>query len=517
MKPIRLITGILTVGFWTLASRFLGLARDILIATMIGPGPLMDAFVAAFRLPNMFRRFFAEGAFNAAFVPMYSKKVEAEEDPQKFARDAFNGLALVLLMLTGLALVFMPVLVWATAGGFAGDERFDLTIAFGRVTFPYILLISLAALFSGALNAMGRFAAAAAAPVLLNIFIVTALVLGPRYLGGDAIWWLIWCIPLGGVAQLVLVWIAAERAGLKIRPGRPRLTSDIKRLTRIAIPAALAGGVMQVNLLVGQQVASHFDKAVSWLFNADRLYQLPLGVVGIAIGIVLLPDLSRRLKAEDHAGGRMAFSRAGELSLALTVPCAVALVVIPYPLVSVLFEHGRTGPEDARAMSLAVAIYGLGLPAFVLQKVLQPLYFAREDTRSPFRYAVWSMAVNAVAAIGLAPVIGWIAPAIATTLAGWTMVLQLAFGARRMGDVARFDARFYSRLMRILAACAVMGAALYGGQVAMQPWLAQPVARVPALLALIALGSVVYGLAGQLLGAFSLSEIKSIVRRRSAS
>ncbi|WP_425071216.1 murein biosynthesis integral membrane protein MurJ [Sagittula sp. S175] len=517
MKPIRLLSGVLTVGFWTLASRVLGLVRDILIATLIGPGPLMDAFVAAFRLPNMFRRFFAEGAFNAAFVPIFSKKVEADEDPQRFARDAFNGLAFCLLILTALALIFMPALVWATAGGFSGDERFDLTTAFGRVTFPYILLISLAALFSGALNAMGHFAAAAAAPVMLNILVVTALLFGPSYLGGEAIWWLIWCIPIAGVAQLALVWVAASRAGLRVRPGLPRWTPDMKRLTRIAIPAALAGGVMQVNLLVGQQVASHFDKAVSWLFNADRLYQLPLGVVGIAIGIVLLPDLSRRLKAEDHAGGRAAFSRAGELSLALTVPCAVALVVMPVPLVSVLFERGRTGPEDVQAMALAVAIYGLGLPAFVLQKVLQPLYFAREDTRSPFRYAVWSMVVNAIAAIGLAPYIGWIAPAIATSLAGWTMVVQLAWGARRMGDVARFDSRFHARVFRIIAASLVMGAALYGAELLLRPWLEQSFVRIFALLLLIVIGSIVYGIAGQLLGAFQLSEFRSILRRRRAS
>jgi putative peptidoglycan lipid II flippase len=514
MKPIRLISGILTVGFWTLASRVLGLVRDILIATVIGPGPLMDAFVAAFRLPNLFRRFFAEGAFNAAFVPMFSKKFEAGEDPQGFARDAFSGLAFVLLILTALAMIFMPLLVWATAGGFAGDERFDLTTAFGRITFPYILTISLAALLSGALNAVGRFAAAAAAPVLLNILIVSGLTFGQGLFGGAHIEWLIWTIPVAGLAQLTLVWVAAERAGLKIRPGRPRLTDDMKRLTRIAIPAALAGGVMQVNLLVGQQVASHFEKAVSWLYNADRLYQLPLGVVGIAIGIVLLPDLSRRLKAEDHVGGRMAFSRAGELSLALTVPCAVALVVMPLPLVSVLFEHGRTGPEDSRAMAIAVAIYGVGLPAFVLQKVLQPVYFAREDTRSPFRFAVWSMVVNAVAAIGLAPLIGWLAPAIATSLAGWTMVWQLARGTRGMGDVARFDTRFYKRAGRIVAASAIMGAALFGAELLLAPWLATAGLRVLALLLLIAVGVAVYGVAGQLLGAFRLSEFRSIVRRR---
>lgn len=513
MKPIRLFAGVMTVGFWTLMSRVLGLVRDVLLATLIGPGPLMDAFIAAFRLPNLFRRFFAEGALNAAFVPLFSKKLEAGEDPLGFARDALSGLSVVLIVLSALAMVFMPALVWVTAGGFAGDERFDLTIGFGRICFPYILLISLAALLSGALNASGRFAAAAAAPVLLNILIVAALTLGPALFGGAAITWLVWTIPVAGVAQLALVWVAAERAGLRIRPARPRWTPDMRRLTKIALPAALAGGVVQVNLVVGQVVASHYDKAVSWLFNADRLYQLPLGVVGIAIGIVLLPDLSRRLKANDDEGGRAAFSRAGELSLALTLPAAVALVVVPLPLVSVLFERGQTGPEDSAAMAIAVAIYGLGLPAFVLQKVLQPLYFAREDTKRPFYYALSAMVVNAVAAVGLTPIFGWIAPAIATTLAGWTMAAQLAWGARRMGDVARFDARFQNRALRIALASAVMGAALYGAHIVLAPWLAQAYVRVAALAVLIGIGIVSYGLAGQLCGAFRISEFRAIVRR----
>lgn len=516
MKPIRLIAGIMTVGFWTLLSRVLGVVREILILALIGPSPVMDAFVAAFRLPNMFRRFFAEGAFNAAFVPIFSKKLEADEEPIRFATNALNGLAFVLLILTALALIFMPALVWLTAGGFAGDGRFGMTVDYGRVVFPYILLISLAALFSGALNASGRFAAAAAAPVFLNIIVCSALGLA-TLLGGSAIEWLIWSVPLAGIAQLALVWVAADRAGLRLRPALPRWTPDMKRLVAVAVPAALAGGVMQVNLLVGQQVASHFDKAVGWLYAADRLYQLPLGVVGIAVGIVLLPDLSRRLKAGDESGSRHAFSRAGELSLALTVPCAVALVVIPVPLVSVLFERGATERADTLAIALAVAIYGLGLPAFVLQKVLQPLYFAREDTKSPFRFAVWAMVINAILAIGLSPLLGWIAPAIATTTAGWTMVWQLARGARSMGDVASFDARFRKSTLRITAASAIMGAALYGAAILLMPWLELPWIRAAALFLLILTGILVYAVAGQTLGAFSFSEIRALTRRRKAS
>ncbi|WP_425100311.1 murein biosynthesis integral membrane protein MurJ [Tropicibacter sp. S64] len=513
MKPIKLISGVLTVGFWTMMSRVLGVVREMMILAYIGPGPVMDAFVAAFRLPNMFRRFFAEGAFNAAFVPLFSKKYEGEEDPLIFARDALNGLAVVLLILSALALLFMPALVYATAGGFAGDARFDLTVGYGRIVFPYIFLISLAALFSGALNATGHFAAAAAAPVLLNIFVVGFMVLG-SVVGGEAIVWLVWAIPVAGAAQLILVWIAAERAGIRVRPGRPRWTPDMRRLLRTAIPAALAGGVMQINLLVGQFVASGFEKAVGWLYAADRLYQLPLGVVGIAVTVVLLPDLSRKLKARDDVGGRAAFSRSGELSLALTIPASVALVVIPLPLVSVLFQRGATSSADSAAIALAVAVYGLGLPSFVLQKVFQPLFFAREDTRSPFNYAVVAMILNAAIAIGLAPVLGWIAPAIATTVAGWTMALQLFLGSRKMGEVARFDARFYSRVWRILAASAVMGGVLWAARIPLSPFLLEPWVRGFALTFLIAIGIVSYGIAGQALGAFRLSEIRGLLRRR---
>lgn len=512
MKQIRLFSGLFTVGFWTLASRILGFLREILLTAYIGPGPVMDAFVAAFRLPNMFRRFFAEGAFNAAFVPMFSKRLEGEEDAEGFAQDAFNLLAAAVLALVGLAMVFMPGLVWLTAEGFYGDERFDMAVDYGYVVFPYILFMSLAALFSGVLNATGRFAAAAAAPVLLNIFACTALIAGALS-GGDVIWWLITVIPLAGVAQLALVWVATERAGIRIRPGLPKLSPEMRRMVRIAVPAALAMGVTQVNLVVGQLVASKTEKAVSWLFAADRLYQLPLGVVGIAVGIVLLPDLSRRLRAGDKDGARNAYSRAGEFTLLLTLPSTVAFLIIPIPLVSVLFERGQFSPEDTAATALAVAIYGVGLPAFMLQKLLQPLFFAREDTRSPFRYAVVAMVINAGLAFGLYPLVGWIAPAIAASAAGWAMVALLAIGARRFGDEARFDDRFKRRAWRVVAASLGMGVVLFAA-LHIFGWTFQvPGWRYLALLVLIIVAAAAYFLLGHLFKAFELSEFRKALRR----
>ena len=514
MNTVRMLSSVLTVGGWTLLSRLLGFVRDVLITNLIGPGPVMDAFVAAFRLPNMFRRFFAEGAFNAAFVPMFSKRLAAGEDPDGFASDAMSGLTFVLLALTTLAIIFMPALVWATAEGFVGDQRFDMAVDYGRVVFPYIVFISLAALFSGALNAAGKFAAAAAAPVLLNILLCAAM--GLAYVTGkvQVIDALIWTIPVAGLAQLALVWQAARNAGLHFRFRRPTLSPDMRRLIRIAVPAALAGGVVQINLLVGQIVASNYEGAVSWLYAADRLYQLPLGVVGIAIGIVLLPDLSRRLKIGDDLGSREALSRAGEMSLVLTLPCAVALVVIPFPLVSVLFERGAFDTDDTAATALAVTVYGLGLPAFVLQKVVQPVFFAREDTQSPFRYALVAMAVNAGIAIGLAPFIGWIAAALATTLAAWIMLWLLVRGARAMGDTTRFDRRFRSRVWRITLASALMGAVLAGLMLALGPAFGLPGWRWLALVVLIALGTASYFGFGTLTRAFALTEFRMALRRR---
>ncbi|MEM9910854.1 MAG: murein biosynthesis integral membrane protein MurJ [Pseudomonadota bacterium] len=512
MKPIRLISGFLTVGVWTMLSRILGFVRDVMISNVLGPGILMDAYVAAFRLPNMFRRFFAEGAFNAAFVPMFSKRLEAGDNPLAFASLALSGLAFVLMILTGLAMVFMPALIFATAEGFVGDARFDITVEFGRITFPYILFISIAALLSGVLNASGRFAAAAAAPVLLNVLLVGAMTLAFA-VGGNVAKALIWTIPFAGMAQLALVWIAADRSGLRVRPVRPRWTPEMSRLVRVALPAALAGGVVQINLLVGQLVASNTEKAISWLYAADRLYQLPLGVVGIAVGIVLLPDLSRRLKARDDAGARDAYSRAGEIALALTLPCAIALIVIAVPLVSVLFERGAFDGDDTAATALAVAIYGAGLPAFVLQKILQPVYFAREDTKRPFHYAVVAMIVNAVVAVGLAFVIGWIAAAIAASLAAWVMVGLLVRGTRGYGEVAQFDDRFRKRIWRIALASLLMGGVVWAAALTLSPYLALPGWRWLALLGVIGIGALSYAVAGRALGAFRLSDITFAMRR----
>ncbi|MFN6978303.1 MAG: murein biosynthesis integral membrane protein MurJ, partial [Gemmobacter sp.] len=277
MAPVRLIRGFLTVGAWTMVSRIAGFVRDVMMAAFLGAGPAAEAFLIAFSLPNIFRRFFAEGAFNMAFVPMFAKKLEAGEDAKGFARDAFSGLAGMLVLFTLAGTLAMPWLVWAMAAGFAGDARFGLAVEYGRIAFVYILFISLVALLSGVLNAFGRFTEASVVPVLMNLTFIAAMLLADAF-GWDQGLTLAWTVPVTGVLQFAWTWGAAARAGFPLIPRRPRMTPELRRLAVIAAPAVLAGGVVQVNLLVGRQVASFTEGAVAWLAYADRLYQLPLGV-----------------------------------------------------------------------------------------------------------------------------------------------------------------------------------------------------------------------------------------------
>ncbi|QUS34825.1 murein biosynthesis integral membrane protein MurJ [Falsirhodobacter algicola] len=513
MRRGGLVRGFLTVGGWTFGSRLAGFVRDVMMAAYLGAGPVAEAFLVAFSLPNMFRRFFAEGAFNMAFVPMFAKKVEGDEDPKGFARDAFNGLGSVLILITLIGTLAMPGLVWLMASGFVGDERFGLAVEYGRIGFVYILFISLVALMSGVLNTHGRFTEATIVPVMMNVVFILAMLLADR-MGWDMGQTLAWTVPVTGVAQFAFTWWAARRAGYSFRPGRPRLTPDLRRLLMIAGPAVLAGGVVQVNLLVGRQVASHTEGAVGWLSYADRLYQLPLGVVGIAIGTVLLPELSRRLRAGDHEGGRASFNRGIEFAALLTLPAAVALVIVALPLVQVLYQRGAFDAVDTRNTALVLAAYGAGLPAFVLHKLFQPLYYAREDTRSPFRYAVWSMVVNLAFAVGLMPVMGFLAAALATTVSGWVMFAQLWWGARRMGDAVRPDARLRARLPRIALASALMGVVLWLAAQALAGPLGSAGLRYGALALLVGAGIVSYFGAAFALGAVRPADLRTALRRQ---
>jgi len=400
-----------------------------------------------------------------------------------------------------------------TVGGWTLGSRI---FGFGRIAFPYILFIALAAMLSGMLHSLGRFAVAAAAPVLANILLIAAMV-GAHLLGGNVALALIWTIPLAGVAQLGLVALAVTRAGFPLRLRRPRLTPDLRRLVRISAPSILAGSVRHVNVIAGQLVASFFDRAIGWLFAAARLHQLPLGLIGAAIGVILLPNLSRKLRAGNEIEARATFSRATELAMALTLPCVVAFLVIPLPVVSVLFERGAFRPADSAAVALAVAIGAFGLPAFILSQLQQSLFFARADTRRPFHYAIIAMGVNLVAAVGLALLIGWTAPALAQGLSAWVLAWLLYRGSRSMGDAARLDKRFYRRIWRIGLASLLMGAELWAAQLWLAEGLITPGWRYLWLAVLILSGIFTYFGSGLALKAFTIEDFRRSLTKRSKS
>lgn len=519
---MSLIRSAATVSGFTTLSRILGYVRDVLMASVLGTGPVADAFVIAFRLPNLFRRVFGEGAFNAAFVPLYAKRLEGEgmESARRFAEEVLAVLLAALLFFTALAELFMPVVVYAIAPGFASDpEKFDLTVLMTRIAFPYLLFMSVVAFYSGVLNSIGRFAAAAAAPIILNavlIGILTALVLagwGDEPRSGQAI---VWGISAAGALQLALLVIACRRAGITFTILRPRITPGVRRLVHLGIPGLFAAGIMQVNLVIGTIIASLQDSAPAWLYYADRVYQLPLGMVGIALGVVLLPDLARKLRANDQNGVMRTQNRATELAMLLTMPATVALIAMPAPIVHVLFEYGAFASADTIATSQALAAFAIGLPAFVLIKVFSPSYFANEDTRTPMIYAGIGMLVNALGSIVLFFIIGHVGIALATSVAAWINLGLLAWTLAGREQYAPDD-RLRRRLPRIVAASVAMGAVL----MAVLAW---PMAdfftaatatqlKIPGLLGLVILGAAVFFGIGRLIGAVSFNELSGLISR----
>lgn len=671
----------MTVSGFTLVSRILGFLRDILIARFVGTGPVADAFVAAFRFPNMFRRIFGEGAYNAAFVPMFGRKVEqdGQDEAVRFARNTFSSLLWVLGILTVVAIPCMPWIMTVVVPGFlpkfdeelkrvgagqafyettvnmrgarevyiqltardgvsvqpwrdrivleemrfeghdgdggtpfwtggefessgfvtrqvslSGDSEsgvgrevagadfrlrpgervigavheldeggvariglpadhrfevfrarvmidraagsaavtpatlrvyrshpktFDLTVALSRVMFCYLLFMALAAHLSGVLNTYKRFAMPAAAPILLNIVLLGALTLiwVMRYEGDLEIGLaLAWGVAIAGFLQFAALWVACANAKAAMVVGRPRWNADLKKLLFLMGPGVVAAGIQQVNLLVGGIIASFQQGAIAFLYYSDRVYQLPLGMIGIALGVVLLPEVTRRLRSGREREAAHSILRGMELAMLLTVPAAVAMVVIHQPLISVLFERGKFGSDDVLKTGWALAGFALGLPGYVLIKVLQPAYFAREDTKSPMYMAGIAVAVNILCSVILFKILrptgyGHVGIAVATAISAWVNVVLLWRG---MDGFVTIPTRERRKLGRILLASAGMGAVVWVGSLALAPWLgAGPVLKVVALALLVGLGGSIYGLLALLLRATSLTELRESFRK----
>ncbi|MBM3558350.1 MAG: murein biosynthesis integral membrane protein MurJ [Alphaproteobacteria bacterium] len=516
---MTLSRAIATVGGWTMASRLLGFVRDTLIADRLGAGPLSDAFFVAFRLPNLFRSLFAEGAFNAAFVPQFSAVLTRDG---RAAALAYAGRVLAVMLaalvpFTILAELAMPALVLVLAPGFAGDAAtFALAVEFARVTFPYLMFIALAALIAGVLNSLDRFAAAAAVPVLLNLTLIAALLGFGRVLATPA-HALAWGVAVAGMAQFVWLAVALERNGTPLRLPWPRLEPRVRRTLALMVPGAIGAGVMQINIVVGTMLASLLGSgAISWLYYADRVAQLPLGVIGVAVGVALLPLVSRRIAAGDAQGAADAQCRAIEGALLLTLPAAVALATIPGPIITTLFERGAFTAADSAAAQAALAAYAAGLPAFVLVKALAPGFFARHDTATPVKVAAAAVVLNIVAALALMQVLGHVGIALATTLAGWLNAGCLAVLLLRRGHL-RLDTRLRVRAPRILAASLVMGLSLWGLSWLLQPaWSAGGLAQAGALTLVVAAGLAVYAAAAAATGAARPADLRQMLRRSRA-
>ena len=520
---MRLLRSSAVVGGFTLLSRFFGVTRDILLAARLGAGPLTDAFFTALQFPNLFRRIFAEGAFNSAFIPLYARRLEGEgsEEANRFASEVLSVLTVSVLALVVLAQIIMPWLMYPLGPGFISDpDLFAYAVLMTQITMPYLLCMSMAAMISGALNSHGRFATAAAAPILLNVVLITVLLFAPGERRDLALWLSIG-VTVSGVLQASWLYVTARRAGIRLTFRAPRLTAGVKRLIVLGVPGAAAAGVTHVNQLVSGSIATLQEGARSWIYYAERLYQLPLGVIGIAMGVALLPALSKRLRAGDDAGAMGGQNRAIEISMALTLPAAAALLVIPDAVVAGLFQRGAFDGSDTDRTALALALYAAGLPAFVLIKVFAPGFFAREDTLTPMKFAAASMLVNLVVGVVLffGPM-GYAGLALGTSLAGWLNALLLGGTLVRRGQFTP-DPRLKHRLSRILIACLVMMAALwlivrYGEVPATSVLTAQLGAALTALVwmaGLVMSGLGVFVVSTLLLGGLKPQELLGALKR----
>jgi putative peptidoglycan lipid II flippase len=525
---MQLYRSFATVGGLTLLSRVFGFLRDILIAATLGSGAVADAFFVAFRFPNLFRRLFGEGAFNAAFVPLFAKRLEGDrEEARAFAEEAMSGLIFVLLTLTVVAEIAMPLVMYGLAPGFSEmPEKFDLAVLLTRITMPYLLCMSLVAMMSGVLNSFGKFVESSSVSIVLNLTMMaatlTAMALG---YANDPMAGIIqaWGVFAAGIFQLWVLIDGLRRNDIWLKLRRPRMTEGMRRLIHLGIPGVIAGGVTQFNIVIGTVIASLQNGAVSYLYYADRVYELPLAIVGIAVGVVLLPDVSRHLKADNHTAVMDSQNRSLEFSMLLTLPAAVALAVAPGAIVAGLFERGAFTAADTPATAYALGIFALGLPAFVMIKVFSPAYFAREDTKTPMVYATISLIANTLGSIGLffafraAGLMPHLGIAVATTLGGWLNAGLLFVTLKRRGYFVA-DRRLKRALPRTILSSLVMGAVLWVVADALDGSFgvsASPLIRIAALAGLVGSGLAVYAIAVFATGALDMRQLRSFLKHRS--
>ncbi len=509
-----------SVGGLTLVSRVLALVRDSLQATFVGAGFASDAFLVAFRLPNMFRALFAEGAFSSAFIPMFNRRVAENGELSAgldFAERAMAVLLPVLILFTIVMIAAAWPITWALSGGFNDPTpgQFAYAVTLSRITIPYLALISIVSLLGGILNSLNRFWVNAAAPVLLNIAMISGLWF---FHGTDAYETArvqAISVTVGGALQLGwLIW-ACRGAGVRLRLRIPRIDKDIGQLFKLILPAAAGAGAVQINLLISTALAGSLlaPGAISYIYYADRLNQLPLGLIGIGLGTILLPTISRQLGEGKDAEAMAMQNRGIELALFLTLPAMVALMVAAEPIIRTLFQHGRFDAADTSATAMTLAAFSIGLPAYVLIKVLTPGFYAREDTRTPVRFAMIAVVANIVGNLILIPTIGYIGPALATALSACINMVLLYWTLNKRGHFTA-DARLRRRVPRLALAAILMGVALWFGEQLIEPWTTGGFwIRAFGMLLLVGVGAAIYGLACLITRAYLISDLKAMVRR----
>ena len=446
-----------TFGFYTIISRLLGYLRDILIAIFLGTGLLADAFFVAFRIPNTFRRLFSEGTFNAAFVPSYaSEMVKGKKKSNKFANDIFNLLFLGLLSITLLVQLFMPTFVSLVAPGFVGDiDKMDIAITLTRITFPFLLFICLASFFAAILNSHNKFAAASGAPIILNIILVLVLLFSSS-LGDTLVYYLSYGVSLAGLLQLLFLYKFVSKHYLIKINFQIKITAKVKIFFNKLLPSIFSSGVTQINILVGTIIASFQASAVSYLYYADRIYQINLAIAGIAIGVVVLPQLSKYVQSKKKDKIILIQNKALELSLFLSLPACIALILGSEQIISALFGYGSFNETAVLNSSLALYYFAIGLPAFALIKVFSSFFFANHNTKTPFYISLISVLLNVLISVYYFNEVGFIIIPIATTISSWFNGILL-FLFLKNKNLFSFNKIFLIKFVKIVFASILMG------------------------------------------------------------
>ena len=492
---MKLIKAMATVAGFTLISRVLGFIRDILTAAVMGAGPLADAFFVALKLPNLFRRITAEGAFSIAFVPLFSESIEKDGKAEslRMARNMMGFMLAIVTFFCVLAMAAMPYIIMAIAPGFENEGfRFENAVELSRITFPYLLFISLAALLGGVMNTVGRFGVYAFLPCLFNLCLIGVL------LTHDMIWdtpaqALAWGVAIAGIVQFIWIFVYAARHGWLVIPTMPKMTPKVKRLGILMLPAILGAGVYHINIFADMIIASFLEEgSISYLYYADRLQQLPLGVVGIAVGTALLPLLSRSLVSENYTDANQYFNRAIEICLLFALPAAIALMVITKPIVMGLFHYGAFDLYDARMTAIVLQCYAFGLPVYIVAKVFQSVCFAHQNTKTPVIISAIAAVTNIIFGVTLSHFIGVAGIALATAISGYIQIALLYRVMKTMPHLS-FDDRLKTNAIKIIASCLMMGGILYIIYKTIKHIFLEPsVERTVALVIMVGVGGLIY-------------------------